>query len=58
MLEYRKYECFVMQMLCVCVMCASCDSSPRYILYDLPFVNAGRGFRMRPYRRAGLMTAL
>ena len=27
MLVYGKYECFVMQMLYVCVLCASCGSS-------------------------------
>ena len=27
MLVYVKYECFVMQMLYVCVLCASYDSS-------------------------------
>ena len=27
MLMYGKYECFVMQMLYVCVLCASCGSS-------------------------------
>ena len=25
-LVYKKYECFVMQMLYVCVLCASCGS--------------------------------
>ena len=28
MLVYGKYECFVKQMLYVCVLCASCGSSP------------------------------
>ena len=27
MLVYGKYECFVMHMLYVCVLCASCGSS-------------------------------
>ena len=36
MLVYGKCECFVMQMLYVCVLCVSC-------LNDLQFVNAGRG---------------
>ena len=27
MLVYVKYECFVMQMLYVCVLCTSCGSS-------------------------------
>ena len=68
MLVYGKYECFVMQMLYVCVLCASCDSSQCCILHDLHFVNAGRGCKRRPhgrgdhmeeaYSRARLMTAL
>ena len=33
----------VMQMLYICVLCASCGSSQCYILYELQFVNAGRG---------------
>ena len=32
---YRKYEFFVMQMLYVCVLCASCGSSQCCILHDL-----------------------
>ena len=62
MLVYGKYECFVMQMLYVCVLCASCGSSQCCILLDLQFVNASRGCKRRPvldaYSRAGLMTAL
>ena len=38
-------------MLYVCVLCASCGSSQCCILHDLPFVNAGRGCKRRPYRR-------
>ena len=38
-----KYECFVMQMLYVCVLCASCDSYQCYILHALQFVNAWQG---------------
>ena len=41
-LVYGKYECFVMQMLYVCVLCASCGSSQCCILHDLHIVNAGR----------------
>ena len=41
MLVYGKYECFVMQMLYVCVLCASCGSSQFCILHDMQFVNAG-----------------
>ena len=57
---YGMYECFVMQMLYVCVLCASCGSSQCCILHDLPFVNAGRGCKHmeEAYSRAGLMTAL
>ena len=43
MLVSGKYECFVMQMWYVCVLCASCGSSQGRILHDLQFVNAGRG---------------
>ena len=42
---------FVMQMLYVCVLCASCGSSQCCFLHDLQFVNAGRGCNRRPYRR-------
>ena len=58
MLVYGKYECFVMQMLHFCVLCASCGSSQPCVLHHLQFVNAGRGCSRRPYGRAGLMTAL
>ena len=37
----RAYECFVMQMLYVCILCASCDSSQCCIVHDLQIVNAG-----------------
>ena len=42
---YGKYECFVMQMLYVCVLCASCGSSQSYMLHDLQFVNTVRGWK-------------
>ena len=51
MLVYGKYECLVMHMLYVCVLCASCGSSQYCILHDLQFVNAGRGYNRRPYGR-------
>ena len=51
MIVYGKYECFVMHMLYVCVLCASRGSSQRCILHDLQFVNAGRGCKRRPYGR-------
>ena len=41
MLVYGKYECFVLQMLYACVLCAFCGSSQCCILPDLQFVNAG-----------------
>ena len=39
MLVYGKCECLVMQMLYVCVLCASCGSSQCCVLHDLQFVN-------------------
>ena len=42
MLVYGKYECFVMQMLNACVLCASCGSSQCCVLHAMQFVNAGR----------------
>ena len=59
MLVYRKYECFVMQMVFVCVLCASCDSFQCCILHDLQFVEDARGDHMEEaYSRPGLITAL
>ena len=55
MLVYGKYECFVMQMLYVCVLCASCGSSQCCVLHDLQFVNAGRGCK-RHTTEPGLMS--
>ena len=60
---YGECESFVMQILYVCVLCASCGSSQCYILHDLQFVNAGRGDAIgdhteEAYSRAGLITAL
>ena len=51
MLVYGKYECFIMQMLYVCVLCASSGSSQCCVLHDLQFVNAGLGCKRRPYGR-------
>ena len=56
MLVYGKCECFVMQMLYVCVLCASCGSSQCCVLHDLQFVNAGAGCKRRPYRRGILQS--
>ena len=57
MLVYGECECFVMQMLYVYVLCASCGSSQCCVLHDLQFVNAGRGCNKRPYRR-GILQSL
>ena len=35
----------------VCVLCASCGSFQFCVLHDFQFVNAGRGYKRRPYRR-------
>ena len=51
MLVYGECECFVMQMLYVCVLCAFCGSPQCCILHDLQFVNAGRECNRRPYSR-------
>ena len=40
MLVYGKCERFVMQMLDICVLCASCGSPQCCVLHDLQFVNA------------------
>ena len=45
MLLCGKCECFIMQMLYVCVLCASCGSSQCCVLHDLQFINAGRGWK-------------
>ena len=59
MLEYEK--CFVMQMLYVCVLCASCGSSQCCVLHDflLMLVEDAIGDHTEEaYSRAGLITAL
>ena len=62
MLMYGKYECFVSQMLYVCVLCASCGSSQCCILHNLQFlmlVEDARGDHMEEaYSTVGLMTSL
>ena len=57
MLVCGKCECFVMQILYVCVLCAFCGSSQCCLLQ---FVNAGRGcdHMEEAYTRVGLITAL
>ena len=59
MLVYVKYECFVMQMLYVCVLCANCGSSQCCITCSLLIlVEDERGDHMEEvYSRAGFMTA-
>ena len=44
-------KCFVMQMLYICVLCASCGSSQCYILPDLQFINACWGCNRGLYGR-------
>ena len=61
MLVHGKCECFVMQMLYVCVLCASCGSSQCCVLHDslLMLVEDARGDHMEEtYSRAGLIIAL
>ena len=60
MLVYGKYECFVMHMLYVCVLCASCGSSQCCMICSLlMLVEDARGDHMEEaYSRAGLKTAL
>ena len=56
MLMHGKCECFIVHMLYVCVLCASYGSSQCCVLHDLPFVNAGRGCKRRPYGRGILQS--
>ena len=60
MLVYGESECFVMQMLYVCVLCAPCSSSQCCIMHYLQFVikDAGGDHMEEVYSRAGLLTAL
>ena len=59
MLVYGECEGFVMQMLYVCVLCASCSSSQCCVLHDLQLVDDGIGDHTEEeYSRAGLITAL
>ena len=55
MIVYGKYECFVMQMFYVCVLCASCGSSQCCVQHDLQFVKAGPGCKRRIYGRGNYM---
>ena len=45
MLVGGECECFVMQMLYVCVLCTSCGSPQCCVLHHLQFVNAGRSMQ-------------
>ena len=60
MLVYGKYECFVLHMLYVCVLCASCGSSQFCMTCSLlRLVEDARGDHMEEaYSRAGLVTAM
>ena len=60
MLVYGKYECFVMQMLYDCVLCASCDSCQCCMTCSLlMLVEDERGDHMEEaYSRAGPTIAL
>ena len=51
-----EVDCFVMQMLYVCVLCASCGSSQCCILHDLQFVNASRQCKRQPNGRGILQS--
>ena len=42
---YGECECFVMQMVYVCVVCALCSSCQCFVLHDLQFVNAVLGWK-------------
>ena len=62
MLVYGECECFVMQMLYVCVLCASCGSSNAVFCMTcslLMLVEDAIGDHTEEvYSRAGLITAL
>ena len=60
MLVYGKYESFAMQMLYVCVLCASCGNSQFCMTFRLlMLVEDARGDHMEEaYSRSGIMTAL
>ena len=61
MLVYGECECFVMQMLYVCVLCASYGSSQCCVLHNslLMLVEDAIGDHTEEaYSRAGLITAL
>ena len=43
MLVYGEYECFIMHMLYVCVLCASCGSSQCCVLHDFQMTQPTSG---------------
>ena len=59
---YGKYECFVMQMLYVCVLCTSCGSSQCSFCMTFRLLmlvdDARSDHREEAYSRSGLMTAV
>ena len=60
MLVYGECECFVMQILYVCVLCASCGSSQCCMTCSLlmQVEDAIGDHTEEAYSRAGLITAL
>ena len=58
MLMYGECDCFVMQMMYVCVFCASCGSSQCCVLHDLLVEDEIGDHTEEVYSRAGLITAL
>ena len=62
MLVYGECECFVMQMLYVCVLCASCGSSHAAFCMTCSLLmlveDAIGDHTEEAYSRAGLITAL
>ena len=59
-LVYGECECFVMQMLYACVLCASCDSFQFCMTCSLLMLveDAIGDHTEEAYSRAGLITAL
>ena len=62
MLVYGECECFVMQMLYVCVLCASCGSSQSAFCMTcsllMPVEDAIGDHTEEAYSRASLITVL
>ena len=51
-----KCECFVMQMVYVCVLCVSGGSFQCCVLHGMQLVNTGRRCKRRPYVRGILQS--